>query len=1143
MAVRTSPINLVSSSSAWLSTPALHKAGPSSSSPASEVLATPTDELHPHRGGNRKGTRSGRALANDDNSSPQLQSKRLHASLNLDGPSPIGESHDLTDDDSHQLRAASADPASRNHTARPRSRASVPPRPASVGPNGNDIKASAEGINKADDLISAAQAAGISPDQFEQAKVEMRQFLRGDDKGKGKATFGRSDSHANTSSPQIHATPAHHGRPSSSAAPTPTFARPEQRDRGRDLREWAAQAGSDSSSDDDEPAKEQQKTGLLPAQTPSGSLERGMMERLLSVRPSRDNDEGPIQPLSYGQHPNVRARGLSPTTSPAVQRGGLTNAGLFSPTGMLPSPVPARGNAASLMSPDVARLLRSELDELNNNPHRKFASQSKLATLQDNFSSPYVHTSPFGSSAQANRNHDVFSTDDSAVKRDQWEDTETTRERPGSPTPSAASLRAPSFCDSSPAMSEASAAKANALRVAVPPSQGSSAQFGQYDNSISPGSSQGSLSDYQSGPKSAGTQSTDAGASVVRGKRTPARQSVEPTYATPATRPTFKPIGPPSTSKPNFSYAALIGQAIFSTPQAKISLNDIYSFIMEHYPFYKKTESGWQNSIRHNLSLNECFEKTQRGPDNPGKGCLWAVKAGCEDQFADGGFTKRGAANSGRKVPPKSLVKSGSMPPPSDVFTETPARPTRPVAPSRRGSVVPTREQSPYSPEPSPGPSLMSSHRASPQPQPQLVYQQEEAARRQWEMQQAYEHERRMQDQARHHQIMLEQQQQHAYAAQQEQLRLAHEQQIMIEHERERELERERALRRAPTPPPVLAPIQNPTPQRAGPSGEAVEHTPRQAPREVHELDTHSNKKPKLDAAFVPSHIRKVSGQLPSLFSGGFDLATASPPTNVYKRLARPYEPLSSVDQTPGMQHRAAALLGSPVAVGIMGNRPGERFDRMLMPNGHSDRRMSTSSDDLAAPFMPSPNIFGSALKRRARTESNGDKEEERSILDSLLNQGSHVHTQSPVSSMRGGPAAEEAPSSPGLGASFEAEKKRSRSHLPSVQALTDAAENDSFGTPARRRMRSPSGRGYGAARALENVMMTPGGRPGGRSVLQTPGQGPDYGWDVFSTNGQVQEELENLRRAGMPVPAATPGMAKAYWPSPAPPAKYHDWA
>lgn len=115
-------------------------------------------------------------------------------------------------------------------------------------------------------------------------------------------------------------------------------------------------------------------------------------------------------------------------------------------------------------------------------------------------------------------------------------------------------------------------------------------------------------------------------------------------------------------TKPPFSYAALIGQAIFSTPNRRMSLADIYTYIMTLYPFYKKQDAGWQNSIRHNLSLNECFVKTQRGPDEPGKGCLWSISPGTEEQFTGGNFYKKG------KVPrsaSKSLGGGGTSTAPS----------------------------------------------------------------------------------------------------------------------------------------------------------------------------------------------------------------------------------------------------------------------------------------------------------------------------------------------------------------------------------------------------------------------------------------------------------------------------------------------
>ncbi|XP_041123671.1 forkhead box protein J2 [Polyodon spathula] len=83
--------------------------------------------------------------------------------------------------------------------------------------------------------------------------------------------------------------------------------------------------------------------------------------------------------------------------------------------------------------------------------------------------------------------------------------------------------------------------------------------------------------------------------------------------------------GARGTSKPPFSYATLISQAIKSTARGRMSLNDIYSWICEQYPYYKNTAAGWKNSIRHNLSLNKCFRKIPRPRDDPGKGSYWTI--------------------------------------------------------------------------------------------------------------------------------------------------------------------------------------------------------------------------------------------------------------------------------------------------------------------------------------------------------------------------------------------------------------------------------------------------------------------------------------------------------------------------------------
>ncbi|CAF0969977.1 unnamed protein product [Adineta steineri] len=99
--------------------------------------------------------------------------------------------------------------------------------------------------------------------------------------------------------------------------------------------------------------------------------------------------------------------------------------------------------------------------------------------------------------------------------------------------------------------------------------------------------------------------------------------------------------------KPSYSYIGLIAMAILSSPDQQLVLSDIYQWILDHYPYFRARGHGWRNSIRHNLSLNDCFVKAGRSAN--GKGHYWSIHPANLADFMSGDFRRRRAQRRVRK--------------------------------------------------------------------------------------------------------------------------------------------------------------------------------------------------------------------------------------------------------------------------------------------------------------------------------------------------------------------------------------------------------------------------------------------------------------------------------------------------------------
>uniref|UniRef100_A0A8C9XTB2 Forkhead box protein K2 n=1 Tax=Sander lucioperca TaxID=283035 RepID=A0A8C9XTB2_SANLU len=168
---------------------------------------------------------------------------------------------------------------------------------------------------------------------------------------------------------------------------------------------------------------------------------------------------------------------------------------------------------------------------------------------------------------------------------------------------------------------------------------------------------------------------------------------------------------PKDDSKPPYSYAQLIVQAITMAPDKQLTLNGIYTHITKNYPYYRTADKGWQNSIRHNLSLNRYFIKVARSQEEPGKGSFWRIDPASEGKLVEQAFRKRrprGVPCFRTPVGPLSSRSAPASPSHTGALSAHSSGVQTPDSLSREGSPVPME------PEPTPPPAPAQTTTAQP---------------------------------------------------------------------------------------------------------------------------------------------------------------------------------------------------------------------------------------------------------------------------------------------------------------------------------------------------------------------------------------------------------------------------------------------
>ena len=92
-------------------------------------------------------------------------------------------------------------------------------------------------------------------------------------------------------------------------------------------------------------------------------------------------------------------------------------------------------------------------------------------------------------------------------------------------------------------------------------------------------------------------------------------------------------------TRPDLSYVEMIAKCLVTSARGKVTLSEIYDYILAKYPYFETAPPAWRISVRHHLSTCEGFVKVGRVPLS--RGFYWAAHPNCKQDFIDGIIEKK----------------------------------------------------------------------------------------------------------------------------------------------------------------------------------------------------------------------------------------------------------------------------------------------------------------------------------------------------------------------------------------------------------------------------------------------------------------------------------------------------------------------